>query len=117
MLTHELLLEAGFKSFPPNAHFDNWDQGYQFRVRDEKGTRYFVDVMRWDHWKHRQGDSIPTGWEVELRFNEASNFHPQCALIVKAYSTVDKWTPQDVLNWADGVWQRLKPDYYELDGE
>lgn len=127
-MTKESLIAAGFKEFKPSSH-DHWDMGYQLRVRDERGTRYFINVYFWRHSKHsRPGDPILDGWEVDVYYNDGCLWMPRriwegkdqkesAAMQIKAWAGVESWEPEDVVNWARELWLRLNPSYYELDGE
>lgn len=111
-MTGDELIAAGFKPFGP-SRLDGWDRAYQFRVRDDRGTRYFINVHEWRHSKH--GGGHPDGWEVELTFNDGCPWHGRAAVRVTAWSGVEAWTPADVLAWAAAVWDRLAPAYYDRD--
>ena len=124
-MTKESLIAAGFKEFKPSSH-DHWDIGYQLRVRDERGTRYFINVYFWQHSKHgRQGEAppIPDGWEIDVHYNDGCLWMKPSetghipALQVKTWAGVESWEPEDVVNWANEIWLRLNPSYYRLDGE
>jgi hypothetical protein len=109
-MTDDALIAAGFKRFPPNYTLDKWDELFQLRVRDDFGTRYFLNVMRYDHPEHR------TGWQAEITFNDGAKWHPPAALRVTAYGGVADWTAQDAIEWAGKLWRALAPSYYEMEG-
>lgn len=99
------------REFKPNTHLDRWPLGFQLRVRDEAGTRYFVNVSMWDHTRYGGGF---IGWEVEVTYNDGTGFTPhQAAVQIKAYAGVNEWTPAQVVAWAAKLWDRLTPHYYE----
>ena len=109
-MTIDDLLASGFKRFKPNQQFDKWTDGYQLRVRDEHGTRYFIQVYRWEFTAN-----CPEGWETEVYYNDGSPWHPRAAVIIKAYAGVEQWTANDVIAWAEQLWDRLWPVPYERD--
>lgn len=114
-MTSDELIAAGFKPFQPNIRMgDHWNTGYQLRVRDDVGTRYFIDVLKWDtaSW---EGFGRPDSYEVNLYFGNGCTFHPQAALKIQAYSGTSDWTVEDTVKFADELWQRLSPNYYERD--
>ena len=109
ILTDEKLIEAGFKKYIP-SRIDRYDSLFQLKVTDEIGIKYFIDVEKWDMTKLGQSDNA--GWQVELNFNEGSSWHsPACIQVIAG--NVEFWTVQNILDWAEGVWKRLEPSYYE----
>lgn len=102
------LLDAGFHEFKPS--WDSWHQGFQLKVKDDIGIRYFVEVY---HWIETPAIRMPEGWEAEVIYNDGPPFSPKHALKIQAYGGVDKWNSKDVIKWAEELWKRLKPEYYE----
>lgn len=115
-MTHDELIEAGFKQFSPNEQLNRWDVGFQCRVRDAEGTRYFINVFWWRFSKYSRDGEPPIGdsFELHVVFNEGCEwFKTRAALEIKCWSNVDTWSPADVIAWADQLWQRLQPVRYE----
>jgi len=112
-MTIEELKAAGFHEICAGiiSSIGHWDRAFQRRIRDRLGTRYFVECYLWRHSKFGQFDD---GWEVEVQFGEGCNWFPSKTCVrVTAWNGVSSWTPADVLAWADGIWERMKPEYYE----
>jgi hypothetical protein len=109
-MTRQELLDAGFREHPSNGDsvLQRWDVLYQKRIRDENGTRYFIDVMFWRHSKC--GDYLD-GWSVEINYNDGCAFSPIQGIKVEA--SVRTETAAEVEAFAAELWQRLCPNYYE----
>ena len=110
-MTKNELLEAGFKEFPSTgSNLQPWDVLFQKRIRDENGTRYFIEVMFWQHSQFGGHDSF----SAEVNYNYGCAFHPQGRAFMKINANgVSDWTVDDVIRWADELWSRLCPNYYE----
>lgn len=109
-MTGDELLAAGYRSFQPNPQIDNFDVGYQKRIRDEHGTRYFINVREW--WHHPKN----VGIDVEVTYNDCCGFYPsRAATRILIYAGVSDWTVEQVEAACNEFWERLKPDYYERD--
>lgn len=106
-MTDMELVKAGFKMYNPSS-VDRYDTLYQYRVRDEIGTRYFVNVYRWDMRKYGHG----VIWDADLVSNDGAEWWGNTIRIKTACS--DK-TPAELLAWADQMWSRLQLTYYEKD--
>ena len=109
-LTTKDLLAAGFKGFPPDSLL-TCDELYQLRVRDDQGTRYFINCLVWRRMDRQ------AAWEIQLHYNDGCpELHPgRAAIHITAFSGVERWTVAEVLRWADELWTRLRPAYYEKD--
>jgi hypothetical protein len=111
-MTSEELIAAGFKPFPPNPQMgDSWGVGYQKRIVDNLGTRYFIDVHKWN--RRRVAIDLPDGFEVTVSFGDGCNFHPRAAVRIHAFAGTSNWSVPDVLSFASELWIRLGPHYYE----
>lgn len=111
-MTKEELITAGFKEFASQGgSVTQWDMLYQYRVRDQYGTRYFINVNFWQHSKY--GVGVDDSFEAEITYNDGVVWQQgRACLQVKAWSVSD-WSPQEVIRWADEMWRRLNPNYYE----
>lgn len=105
-LTSEQLIDAGYREYPAHPPLDRFDALFQKIIRDENGTRYFINVERFDH-------HLYIGWQVKINFGDGCAFHPKCAVEVLAYSGVQEWSPIIIESFADELWNRLNPNYYE----
>ena len=108
-MTGEELIADGWRHFDPSP-MCRYDALYQIRVRDGSGMRYFVNVTHWRHSKYAAGN--PDGWEAEVTYNDGCAFHKPAATRVATWSVAD-WSPADVRRWAEELWGRLNPTYYE----
>jgi hypothetical protein len=106
MLSDQQLRDAGFTEYKSNFVFDRWDAAFCKTIRDSNGIRYHVHVRR----DHPEGS---TGYDVNLTYNDGCAWHSRAAVSVNLYSGVNDWTVEQILDWADGMWQRLTPNYYE----
>jgi hypothetical protein len=107
-MTRDDLISAGFKEYGSHIFKCGSDVFFQQRIDDEFGVRYFVEVI---HWPANNGAE---DWQVEVNFNDGAACNPsRAALRVLAFAGVDKWSAADVLRWADELWTRLAPNYYE----
>jgi len=112
-MTVEELKAAGFYEMCEGipSSIGRWDSGFQRRIRDRHGTRYFIGCYLWRHSKLGPFDDA---WEVEVQFVEGCNWLPsETCVRVTAWNGMSSWTPADVLAWASGVWERMKPAHYE----
>ena len=98
-------IAAGFRWFaeydPKPGRVGFW----QTRVRDGRGTAYFVNVFVWD-W--RPFDRVPYRWSYEqddqfMRGDDVFNFSRPVS------------SPDDALAFAAEVWSKLGCDHYEED--
>jgi len=103
------LLAAGFREHGPNMG-NNYDALFQKRIRDEHGTRYFLDVSAYFYTVGH------IGWQVEVNYNDGCAFcKTGMAMKIVAHSLGESWTVADIESWADELWTRLAPNYYERD--
>lgn len=110
-MTRQELLDVGFREFPSTgSDLQRWDILYQKRIRDKNGTRYFIDVTFWQHSKYPGGRD---GWQVEVNYNDGCTFSPVRAMGISGDAS--NITASDAIEWADQLWQRLCPNYYERD--
>lgn len=107
-MTEIELLAGGYRKYPPHTVLDRFDALFQKTIRDEKGKRYSVNIRMWDHTKYN-ADYV--GWDVELRFNDGCDWYPHNTIITADCNDV---TTAEVQEWAEQVWLRLGPSYYEL---
>lgn len=103
------LLAAGFKEFKDKPQHSLWgDAFFQKKITDENGTRYYIDALVWFQENGR------IGWEWELRYNDGCSFcRPQMTMQIKGHCHRSDWTAADILAWAEELWFRLSPNYYE----
>jgi hypothetical protein len=107
VISDETLLAAGFRQHRP-SHIDRCDDLFQMRVRDENGTRYFINVRKWIF-------SERVSYDAQITFNDGCTFHPSSAALQVLVYGIPEWSVADVVAWADQMWTRLTPNYYERD--
>jgi hypothetical protein len=107
-VNHDNLIAAGFKHFQSDRTvLQQWDDLYQLRVRDKLGTRYFINIYRWDHTKYG-GPYV--GWGAELVSNDGAAWWDG-PLWLK--TSCNNKTTDDVVRWGAELWGRLGLNYYE----
>lgn len=105
------LIANGFREHKNDRTTSVWkyDMLFQKKVTDENGVRYFVDAMCYFH----QNGSVD-GWEIEVNYNDGCAFcRPGMAMKICGFALKSEWTAANVIEWADELWQRLAPSYYE----
>jgi hypothetical protein len=110
-MTTDELLAAGFRAFDRHSALGSWDRLYQKKVEDQCGTRYFINVYHWTH--QRSPVPLPPALEAEVCYNDGIAANPSRATVkVQAFSVAD-WSVGGVIRWAEELWERLAPNYYE----
>lgn len=112
-MSHDELLEAGFKYFGNISRtiIENGDALYQMRIRDELGTRYFINII---FYNFRQYGQDYDGWSLSLSYNDGFADDDLDSTIRVVHSLKIEDTPQYAIDFADKCWHRLKPKHYEL---
>lgn len=111
-LTPDNLKAAGFKYSRQTSYKPYPTDLYQKRIRDEHGTRYFIDVWHHDQLDFDNGTTYPRSFEVEVNYNDGCTFHPAACIRLKCWSC-NEWEVSDVESFAAELWNRLRPNYYE----
>ena len=104
-LNHNALLKAGYRMYPPPLS-QRCDRCYQLRVRDENGTRFFVNVRFWQH--SRYGESVSDSYDSFAQFTGRDSVVFD---IARLYHVGD--TPEIIAAWFQDVWERMGCNYYE----
>jgi hypothetical protein len=104
------LLASGFKQFDGHSPVSSYDVLFQKRVCDEHGTRYFIDVMLWKFPDH-------DGWQWEVNYNDGCDFSNGVTMRIVGSPYRDDWDAAGVIAWADQLWVRLGPKFYEKNNE
>jgi hypothetical protein len=115
MLSRETLDAAGYKRNVNPMRRDNWDQFfYQKRFRDERGTRYFIDVYEYD-WS-----ILPRNTRTGPRFTYVAKIHfytheedPLAVVEVQRDDAYDSTTALEA--FVETIWTKLGAGHYELD--
>lgn len=96
MINDELLLENGYKKY--DDIFRIADYLFQKRIRDDKGTKYFIDIYKYD-----------SEYEIVLR-SEKEKY----ALHFRMYATGNRMSLKDIEEEIETIWNELGCNYYEI---
>jgi hypothetical protein len=114
MLTQEALVESGYKRFPnplPSRLDPEFNQyGYQKRVSDEKGIRYFIDVIQYN-WKN-----VPGYPGAQLTYEpEVHLYTSDCAALIRVIVLNDAHcaSVEALEAYVDQLWRQTGAGYYE----
>lgn len=113
MITAEHLLAAGFRKYKngmSNGAWNNWL--FQKRIRDEKGTRYFIDVIQydWSMYSHRIGE--PLAYEASVHFYTGDG---EIYSVVTCMDDNIRNSIDAIEMFFDNMWSKLELGYYEID--
>lgn len=101
------LIDNNYKVFTHNSK--NAIRGFQKRIVDEAGVKYFITVYHYNHAEQLDRDDIPKGdsYTSESQFS-----------FYEGVSDLSYWgeniTVEIMENFFDNFWRRMTPDYYEL---
>ena len=71
MIDENQLLAQGYRRYKNPISRDAWDQWFfQKRIRDDVGTRYFIDVQQYD-WRSLQVGRQDISYEARVDFYDA----------------------------------------------
>ena len=102
------LLAHGFKEYSGDCNVSQRHHIlFQKKVKDEKGIRYFVEATFWKHADAHEG------WQWEVNYKDGCAIPPLAAMKIQSYCFEVEWTAVDLLVWAESLWRRLCPNYYE----
>jgi hypothetical protein len=100
-------ITAGFRWSTQPGLKDGQAGLWQRRVRDYRGTAYFVTVFAWD-WREFRVRGCPYDWSYGQQDHfQRGDDHFNVSRSVKS--------PADALAFAAEIWAKLGCDYYELD--
>ncbi len=114
MLTEEALVESGYKRFQ-NPIPDRLDPefnrfGYQKRVSDSKGHRYFIDVIQYN-WKNVPGYPGPQlTYEPEVHLYTGDG---QALIRVTVLNDAHSSSVEALEAYVDQLWRQTGAGYYE----
>jgi hypothetical protein len=95
------LVAVGFRRFDDPMHRDQFHRGsYQFRVEDEVGTRYFVNVV------HYVLPAIGKSFQAEVQFTRGEE------TVNLSYFATNRTVEQTLAFFAQ-AWSALSFDHYE----
>ena len=112
-MTDEYLLERGYKEYPPTPVIDDDSivAKFQKRFDDDFGKKYFIDVAKWScnyiPESHRGEWWKPFSYAYHLYVTMFEEEKP----IYLEFGT--SWTIEEVEEFAEGFFEKMKPNYYE----
>lgn len=108
-MSEKELIAAGYHSYKPNREMgDTWAIAYQKRLlREDGGTRYFLDVKVWHHT-----DGL-VGYEASLNANDGCKFFPMKAPIRVSIGWIYQWTVPQFEATVKEIHDRLETLDYE----
>ena len=111
IICDENLLKSGYKEFPkPDWGPEFADRFYQKCFKDEKGTKYFIDV-----YTYYDETSGLTDYEFRLTSESLANDKP-CFCNVNLYGLPYEMLITDVETKIEVLWNALGGIYYEKIG-
>ncbi len=116
-MTGEDLIAAGFTKFAP-SHYSSQSISriYQKSISDSDGRRYFITVSEFDPVVTEHDTEVcGRKFEADIYYNQGFVFFPsQAATKIEIYGKeLNSWTPEELIEAADSLWERLHPVYYE----
>ena len=99
-ISEDALLERGYKKHNPNPVMDTFDYFFQKRIRDEKGTLYFINFRHWSH-----GDNV--SWDCELNTDSDSDGY--------LWATIKEHTIEKSEARIRALWEASGGKYYDQD--
>ena len=109
----ESILEKGYKEYRPGP-FDSSGiiMKYQKRFRDEKGTKYFIDIHEYDGFYHpTTGDYFPGNYEYFVQMYSVEKHEPINMLFFAG------WDIESVEEKVEAMFDTGLFDYYEEESE
>lgn len=112
-MSHDELLEAGFKYFPRNRMTTDivCDSLYQMYVGDDNNTRYFINIEFYDF--RRYGESYD-GWQMVVSYNNGFDDNGRGGDFIRIthpLRPID--SAQYAIAYAKQCYQRLHPNHHE----
>lgn len=112
------LANNGYNIF--KSSYRNAIKGFQKRVKDEKGTKYFIDVWHYNHAEQLGRDDLPKEdtytADSQFRFGKEGK-DSTCDIqftgdfLPNEYREVT--TLKDIEDFFETFFRKMKPDYYE----
>lgn len=109
-MTREELSARGYKQYE-RTPFDSQSVNCRFQKRfdDDKGKKYFIDVVEWSEFRHpHTGDIFPVSYEYECQLYKGGSHD---AFDVQFHSS---WVLDDVEAFVEKLFVSCGCDYYEL---
>ena len=113
------MVDNGYKIF--TSSFKKAIRGFQKKIKDDKGIKYFITIWHYNHAEQLQRDDIlqkdSYTADCQFRFNKT---------IKDATCNVEYWgevlpneyweviTLKEIEDFFEDFFNKMKPDYYEL---
>ena len=112
MITPELLIAADYRKFQNTLSHGTWNTFlFQKRVRDDKGTRYFIDIVQYDWGGYPQRTGEPFTYEATVRFytgDGETHSHMTCM------DDNTRNSIEGIEEFFNSIWIKLELGYYEF---
>jgi len=108
----DTLLRAGYRRYEnPTRDGESNRWLFQKRVRDQQGTRYFIDIVEydWSAYSQRTGDRF--SYEASVHYYVDDGL-PTC--VVSCQDDGANASIEALEAYFDQVWTRLELGYYEI---
>jgi hypothetical protein len=113
------MVDNGYNIF--TSSFNTAIRGFQKRIKDDKGTKYFITIWHYNHAEQlqrsdiEQRDSYTT--DSQFRFNKGNK---DCTCNIEFWGDTfpneyrEVTTLKDIENFFEEFFNKMQPDYYEL---
>lgn len=106
-MTTETLIENGYKKHEVPYLNEYAKEFYQKKIKDEKGTKYFIDVYIYEYEPFLTNN-------VHFEFILTTTKEDSYALKIQVYAISDTMRLEDIENKLEEMWVNGNFDYYEL---
>ena len=112
------LFDTGYRTF--KSSFKSALRGFQKRITDKKGTKYFITIWHYNHAEQLGRDNIPKGdsytADNQFRFDKDGK-DVTCNIEYWGDVLPNEWrettTLKDIEDFFESFWKKMKPQYYE----
>jgi hypothetical protein len=112
------MIDKGYTPF--TSSFNNSLRGFQRRIIDDVGKRYYITIWHYNHAEQLERDDVPKEdsytADCQFRFDKGGK---DCTCNIEFWGDVlpNKYrsvtTLKDVEDFFEKFWYLMKPDYYE----
>lgn len=112
-MNDEYILERGYKPYKPNPVLDSDSivAKFQRRFDDDFGKKYFIDIAKWSH------DYIPENRRDKWWTPFSYTYHLYVSMFEEEkpiyFEFGTSWTLEEVENFTEEFFEKMKPNYYE----
>jgi len=112
------LVDNGYNIF--KSSFRNSIKGFQKRIKDEKGTKYFINIWHYNHAEQLERDDIKKEdtymADSQFKFNKEGQ-DSTCDIQFTGDFLPNEHreitTLKDIEDFFETFFRKMKPDYYE----